>query len=102
MHAWLAKLNSVTGVHVHACDTFYPLHAVIECDEELSAPLDAFITFSSVFTLPPFSYQANATYSCEVGFRLSSGNRVRTCIGSTEGPGKWSGTAPTCEGIVCM
>ncbi|XP_064387965.1 uncharacterized protein LOC135336171 isoform X3 [Halichondria panicea] len=74
---------------------------VIECDEELSAPLDAFITFSSVFTLPPFSYQANATYSCEVGFRLSSGNRVRTCIGSTEGPGEWSGTAPTCEAIQC-
>ncbi len=75
---------------------------VIECDEELSAPLDAVITFSSVSTLPPFSYQATATYSCAVGFRVTSGDGVRTCIGSTEGPGEWSGTAPTCEGIVCL
>ena len=39
-----------------------------------------------------------ATYSCDPGFGLSGGDSVRTCTGSTENPGEWTGTAPTCEG----
>lgn len=71
---------------------------MIECEEELSASFGSSITFSSNTTLPPFHYQTTATYKCEVGFTPTGGDLVRSCEGSEEGPGKWSGKALICEG----
>ncbi len=50
-------------------------------------------------TMAPFDYQTTATYTCDVGFGLLGGDLLRICVGSSSGPGEWSGTAPTCEGI---
>ncbi len=50
-------------------------------------------------TTSPFDYQTTATYSCDTGYGMSGGDTVRTCVSSTAGPGEWSGTVPTCEGV---
>ncbi len=50
-------------------------------------------------TISPFDYETTATYSCSTGFALVNGARVRTCVGSSTGPGEWSGAGPFCEGI---
>ena len=47
--------------------------------------------------IAPFDYLTTATYSCNTGFGLSGGDTIRTCVGSSSGPGEWDGTAPTCE-----
>ncbi len=64
----------------------------------LSDPTNGMVTFT-LDTVSPFDYQTTATYSCNIGFGLTSGDSVRMCLGSSEGPGEWSGTAPFCEGI---
>ena len=69
------------------------------CVEELVAPGNGYIDFTSGSS-PPYNYLVSVTYGCNVGFRLVNGDRVRTCVGSVTGPGEWSGTAPTCEGIL--
>ena len=58
---------------------------------------NGFILFS-VDTTAPFDYQTTATYGCDEGYGLSSTASVRTCVGSSQGLGEWSGIAPTCEG----
>ena len=51
-------------------------------------------------TTAPHDFMTTATYTCNTtDYGLStSGDRVRTCVGSSAGPGEWSGTAPICEG----
>ncbi len=52
-------------------------------------------------TTPPFNFGTTATYQCNDGYSLASGDRVRTCTGDgTSTVGQWSGTAPVCSGIV--
>ena len=63
----------------------------------LSPPTNAIINYATD-TISPFDYRTTATYVCDSGFGLSGGNRVRTCVGSSAGPGEWNGTAPTCQG----
>ena len=70
--------------------------AAITCSG-LSDPTNGIITFT-MDTDSPFDYQTAATYSCNIGFGLTSGDSVRMCLGSSEGPGEWNGTAPFCEG----
>ena len=60
----------------------------------LVEPTNGIITFSGESS----GFMTTATYSCDPGFGLSGGDSVRTCTGSTENPGEWTGTAPTCEG----
>ena len=43
------------------------------------------------------TYGQTATYSCDTGYILV-GNRTRTC----EATGNWSGSAPTCQGILLL
>ncbi len=52
----------------------------------------------STDTTEPFDYQTAATYICNTGYGLSVGDRVGICVGSSQGPGEWRGTAPTCQG----
>ncbi len=42
---------------------------------------------------------AMATYSCDFGYGLSSGDTMRICTGAAGSVGEWTGTAPTCEGV---
>ena len=58
--------------------------------------MNGLITYATDLT-DPFDYQTTATYSCSSSYGLSGGDRVRTCVGSSAGPGEWSGTAPVCE-----
>ena len=37
-------------------------------------------------------FESQATYTCNDGFIISSGNGTRTC----EANGEWSGSEPTC------
>ncbi len=59
------------------------------------------IIYSSGSTTPPFDYGTTATYQCNNGYSLASGDRVRTCTSNgTSSVGQWSGTAPVCSGTV--
>ena len=73
------------------------MHIEIYCEEQLPIPLNGFIEFNPD-SVPPFDYLTDAVYSCDPGFRIVSGDEVRRCVGSAEGSGEWSGTAPICEG----
>ncbi len=65
--------------------------------EQLNAPTNGFITFA-IDTIAPYDYLTTATYGCNTAYGLSGGNTVRTCVGSSTGPGEWNGVAPDCEG----
>ena len=62
----------------------------------LSAPKNGFITYSEEAS-PTLGFMETAAYSCNVGYGLSGGDRVRTCVGPAGSSGEWSGTAPTCQ-----
>ncbi len=48
-------------------------------------------------TTAPYDYETTATYQCNNGHVLTSGDIVRTCTGDGSSPsGQWSGTAPGC------
>ena len=67
--------------------------------QALSPPGNGQITYSTTVTLEA-TFNTTVTYSCDIGFGLSGGDRVRTCEGdgiSLEG--MWTGDAPTCEGV---
>ncbi|XP_064384964.1 uncharacterized protein LOC135333878 isoform X2 [Halichondria panicea] len=80
-------------------DGVVPICSAITCSG-LSDPTNGIITFT-MDTDSPFDYQTAATYSCNIGFGLTSGDSVRMCLGSSEGPGEWNGTAPFCEAVTC-
>ena len=66
----------------------------------LSAPLNGSITFV-VDTTPTFDFMTAAMYKCDSGFALSGGDEVRICEEDLmEGMGEWSGTEPTCDGLL--
>ena len=72
----------------------------ITCSESAIAG-NGMIVYSSGSTTPPFNYGTTATYQCNDGYSLASGDSVRTCTGDgTSTVDQWSGTAPVCSGIV--
>ena len=77
-------------------DLYSDCFTAVKCSS-LVAPTNGMITYATD-TTAPFDYQTTATYSCISGFGLSGGDRVRTCVSSSAGPGEWSGIEPTCEG----
>ena len=72
-------------------------HTEVTCDILLD-PANGGIQYTTG-TIGPLDYLTTATYVCNLGFGLSGGNVMRTCISSMDGPGVWNGTAPICEGI---
>ncbi len=74
----------------------YLLAVEIVCPD-LTEPTNGYIIYATD-TIALFDYQTAATYSCDDGFGLLGGDLLRSCVGSSSGPGEWSGTAPTCEG----
>ncbi len=93
------KYNIAILYKFHCVNWYF--HAAITCSR-LTDPSNGVITYTTD-TTAPFNYQTTATYSCDNGFRLSAvGNTIRNCVGSTAGPGEWSGAAPFCEGILTL
>ena len=54
-------------------------------------------------TTAPYDYGTRATYQCNYGHRLASGDsEERTCTGDGSTPsGQWDGTAPQCPRRFC-
>ncbi len=69
----------------------------IECPR-LTAPTNGFVDYTPTSDTFPFDYLTTGTFRCRFGYRLSGGDTVRTCVGSSSGPGEWTGTDPICEG----
>ena len=64
----------------------------------MPSPTNGFVTYSPD-TTAPFDYLTMATYGCNTGYGLLAGDRMRSCIASSQGGGEWSGTAPVCDGM---
>ena len=81
-------------------DSLSHICAAVMCPV-LSDPANGVITYSEV---PDSSvgFMETATYSCNTGFGLSSGDTVRTCVGAAGSSGEWTGTAPTCQGELVL
>ncbi len=66
----------------------------------LPPPTDGFITFTEGSASGSTEFETTATYGCEEGFGVVSGNVTRICQeSSTPGVGEWSGIAAVCEGM---
>ena len=63
--------------------------AVVDC-RSLTAPANGQVDLTSGTT-----FNQTATYSCNTGYNLV-GDSTRTC----EATGQWSGSAPTCRGVL--
>ena len=63
--------------------------AVVDCGD-LTDPANGQVTHTSGTT-----FRQIATYSCNTGYNLV-GDSTRTC----QATGVWSGSAPTCEGVL--
>ncbi len=71
------------------------MHAGITCTA-LPDFINGTIDYSSG-TAALYVYGITATYQCNHGHRLASGDSVRTCTGDGSTPsGQWNGAAPQC------
>ena len=41
------------------------------------------------------NFRSEVEYTCNIGYELGSGDRIRTCLDD----GNWNGTEPICRGI---
>ena len=73
---------------MHKFVTFLIL-TVVDCPS-LTDPANGSVTHTSGTT-----FGQTATYSCNTGYNLV-GDSIRTC----QATGEWSGSAPTCEGML--
>ncbi|XP_062523390.1 sushi, von Willebrand factor type A, EGF and pentraxin domain-containing protein 1-like isoform X2 [Corticium candelabrum] len=67
-----------------------PTCQAIRCSS-LSPPVNGSLSGSK------FSYNKSVVYSCNRGYNLENGNKIRTCLMS----GHWSGKAPSCQRAAC-
>ena len=70
------------------CVIFFIL-AVVDCGN-LTTPANGSVTHTVRTT-----FNQTATYSCNTGYNLV-GDSTRTC----QADGEWSGSAPTCQGVL--
>ena len=50
-------------------------------------------------TTAPHAIKTIATYQCDIGYILTGGDVMRTCVGDGSSPtGSWNGSTPTCSG----
>ena len=55
------------------------------------------IGYSSLVKIDCYNYETVATYECDIGYVITSGDTGRTCTGNvSSSSGQWSGTAPQC------
>ena len=79
-------MTSSRCINLH--DVFLIL-TVVDCGS-LTDPANGSVTHTSGTT-----FGQTATYSCNTGYNLT-GDSTRTC----QATGQWSGSAPTCEGML--
>ena len=74
-------------------DTVYclPLLSTIAACSDLTDPANGQVNHNDGTT-----FGHTATYSCNTGYNLV-GDSIRTC----QATGNWSGSAPTCQGMLC-
>ncbi len=59
------------------------------------------IVYSSDSMTPPYDYGTTATYECNTGYEITSGDSERICTGDDgSSVGEWSGSAAICLGIL--
>ena len=63
----------------------------------LTAPENGDIIYSEESS-SSLGFMETATYSCNIGFGLTGGDTVRTCVGAAGSSGEWTGIAPICQG----
>ena len=73
----------------------------ITCSESAvpsNIAVNGMIVYSSGDTTPPFDFGTTATYQCNGGYSLASGDIERSCTGDGRSTvGEWDGTAPQCS-----
>jgi len=73
------------------CTVHHSLIVIADCGP-LVDPHNGVVEFSSG-TLQG----STATYTCDLGYNITSGDHVRTCQANEV----WSGTEPICESMMC-
>ena len=71
------------------CINLHLILAVVDCGT-LTAPANGEVNHTAGTT-----FRQTATYTCNTGYNLV-GDSIRTCYAT----GNWSGSAPTCEGML--
>ena len=86
----LATENCMTSsICINLHDNLLPLILTVDCGN-LTAPANGSVTHTAGTT-----FGQKATYSCNTGYNLV-GDSTHTCQAS----GNWSGSAPTCQGML--
>ena len=73
------------------CTVYHSLIVIADCGP-LVDPHNGVVEFSSG-TLQG----STATYTCDLGYNITSGDHVRTCQANEV----WSGNEPICESMMC-
>ncbi len=97
---WTVTVHHVL-VNVICCNcvTFNKMVTAITCSD-VPTISNGVIVYSSD-TTEPYNYGTTATYECDTGYELTSGNKKRNCTKSgLNSEGIWNGIMPTCSGIV--
>ena len=84
----LSQIVNVSS-NIDLCDTVIILLTAVDCDN-LTDPSNGQVDHTAGTT-----FGQTVTYSCETGYNLV-GDSTRTC----QATGNWSGSAPTCEGVL--
>ncbi|XP_064386526.1 sushi, von Willebrand factor type A, EGF and pentraxin domain-containing protein 1-like isoform X2 [Halichondria panicea] len=98
---------SLNGTSTRTCDTEHgtfsgttPSCITITCSA-LTAIGNGKIVYSSDM-IKPYDYGTTATYKCDPGYEITSGNKKRNCTGDgTTQSGDWNGTAAMCSPVSC-
>ena len=89
---FVADCLFMNGSKTHIiCTVHHSLIVIADCGP-LVDPHNGVVEFSSG-TLQG----STATYTCDLGYNITSGDHVRTCQANEV----WSGTEPICESMMC-
>ena len=95
--------SCIGNYRIPSCTVITPLHTStgITCSTGPGDVTNGVIVYSSDTTpRAPYNYGTTATYQCDTGYEVTSGNSERTCTGDgSSSVGEWSGTtAAVCSG----
>ena len=76
-------------LYIHATCVYILPSTVVDCST-LTSPANGQVSHTAGTT-----FGQTATYSCNTGYNLV-GDSTRTC----QATGEWSGSAPTCQGML--
>ena len=89
---FVADCLFMNGSKTHIiCTVHHSLIVIADCGP-LVDPHNGVVEFS-----PGTLQGSTATYTCDLGYNITSGDHVRTCQANEV----WSGTEPICESMMC-